>query len=118
MAERFTRSADEVRADIRTMTQKFIALGRGAPATVEVYHRTGEPLTSLYRFDNEAVITLYSHRRDHGDVPFILCRSGGSMYDFVRDEFRKLIAQGVLRSDAQPLAPPVAPTPNTTPTQS
>jgi hypothetical protein len=106
MAERFTRNTDDVRSDIRATTDKFLSLARGAVGTVEVYHRTGEPLTALYRFDNEAVVTLYSHRRGYGDVPFLLCRSGGSLYDFVRGEFEKLIEQGTRQTGPQP-APPV-----------
>ncbi|SOC50167.1 hypothetical protein SAMN05660748_2907 [Blastococcus aggregatus] len=114
MAERFTRSADDVRGDIRATTEKFHALGRGGAGTVEVYHRTGEPLSALYRFDNEAVVTLYSHRRGYGDVPYLLCRSGGSLYDFVRQEFDKLIQQGVHQT-GQPPQPPSPPTPAPTP---
>jgi hypothetical protein len=104
MAERFTRTAEEVKSDIRLGTEAFLALGRAAKGVVEVYHRTGEPLTALYRFDKEAVITLYSHRRGHGDVPFILCKEGGSLYEFVRDEFDKLIAQGVRQTGQPPQA--------------
>lgn len=94
MATRFTRTTEQVKADIRSATDSFVALARGAIGTIEVYHRPGEPLNALYRFDNQAVITLYSHRRAHGEVPYIVCRSGGSLYDFVRDEFSKLIEQG------------------------
>jgi hypothetical protein len=106
MAERFTRTTAEVRADIRTATDNFLSLGRGAAGTVQVYYRTGEPLTSLYRFDNEALVTLYSHRRAYGDVPFMLCRSGGGLYDFVRAEFDKLIEQGTLQADGKVTPPP------------
>lgn len=100
MATRFTRTPEQVRSDIRSATESFVALARGAAGSIEVHHRSGEPLTALYRFDNEAVITLYSHRRAHGEVPYIVCRSGGSLYDFVRDEFTKLIQQGQLQTTA------------------
>jgi hypothetical protein len=93
MALRFSRSTEQVRSDIRSATDSFLALARAASGTITVYHRGGEPLNALYRFDREAVITLYSHRRSHGDVPYMLCRSGGSLYDFVRNEFTKLIEQ-------------------------
>ena len=111
MAQRFTRSADDVRGDIRATTEKFLALALSGVATVEVYHRTGEPLSALYRFDNEAVVTLYSHRRGYGDVPYLLCRSGGDMYDFVRQEFEKLIAQGVRQTGQPPQTPSATPAP-------
>ncbi len=97
MAARFTRTTDTVRADIRHTTDALTALARRAVdgCHIEVKHRSGEPLHAIYRFDNEAVLTLYSHRRGHGNVPFIWCQKGGTYYDFARQDFDRLLEQGV-----------------------
>lgn len=57
---------------------------------IEVYFRKGDMVFSCYRFDNTAVVTLYTHSRARGQVPVIVCRKGGSFYDFVRRELEAI----------------------------
>jgi hypothetical protein len=86
--------ADLVRA-IGEARQAFQSLRQPGGADIQVWFRKGEASFSCYRFDRAAVITLYSHGRERTNVPTIVCRDGGSLYEFVRAEFRALEAQSV-----------------------
>jgi hypothetical protein len=60
---------------------------------VSVHYHGGDPVFSCYRFDRSAILTLYSHTRGRASVPTIVCRDGGNLYDFVRDELRAIEEQ-------------------------
>src|SRR5690606_39281808 len=73
-----------------TSKAEFISLQEAGNAKIEVYFRKGDMVFSCYRFDNTAVVTLYTHSRARGQVPVIVCRKGGSFYDFVRRELEAI----------------------------
>jgi hypothetical protein len=49
-----------------------------------------EPTFTFYRFDNVAVLALYTHDPDKAPVPTIVCQAGGSLYDTVNREWAAL----------------------------
>lgn len=98
LAERFGMSSADLIMAINEAEGAYSQLTCAAGSTVEVYHRQGDSLFSCYRFDNTAVITLYSHQRVRTQVPTFVCRAGGFLYDFLRDEFRSIHNQSVRSS--------------------
>lgn len=49
------------------------------------------PLTSFYRFDRFAVVTLYKHAGGRGDTPTLIAERGGSLYSFLENEVDAMI---------------------------
>ncbi|MFY1680352.1 hypothetical protein ACN265_02300 [Micromonospora sp. WMMD730] len=90
LAERFNKSVQELKDAIKEAEGAFKAIGKSGSANVTVYHCPGDRMFSFYRFDKRAVITLYSHSKMRGPVPTLVCRDPGSLYEFVRDEFRSI----------------------------
>ncbi len=91
LADRFSRTPAKLRDDINEAAQDFMTLRRAGGADVRLYWRRGDQVFSCYRLDSTAVITLYSHSRERRPVPTIVCRSGGTLYDFVRQEVEVML---------------------------
>lgn len=49
------------------------------------------PIFDFYKFDNVAVITIFSYRRGRNLVPAIIVKRGGNLYRFVEDELKAFI---------------------------
>ncbi len=90
LAERFDKTANELKDAIKEAELAFRAIRNNGHADVSIYHCPGDRVFSFYRFDMRAVITLYSHSKTRGPVPTLVCRSPGSLYEFVRDELRSI----------------------------
>jgi hypothetical protein len=93
LAIRFSLDEPELKNRIRQARADFVALGARARVDVAVYFHTGDSLFSAYRFDRTAIVTLYSHARNRRNVPTFVCRDGGSLYEFVREELRSIEEQ-------------------------
>lgn len=90
LADRFGYQPGKLRAEIEEAGKFFNDLRVPGGASIEVYHRPGHWLFSCYRFDQTAVVTLYSHQRLRVSVPTIVVRDGGSFYDFIRKELEAI----------------------------
>jgi len=66
------------------------------------------PVTSFYRFDRHAVITLYKHAKGRGNVPTMVAERGGSLYTHIENEIDALTKGSDLQ---KPLAKRIFPTP-------
>jgi hypothetical protein len=93
LAERFSMTEQSLKSAIQEARDYFVSLGREARASIEVYYRGGDSTFSCYRFDKTAVLTMYTHSQRRTPVPTIVCREGGSLYEFVRAEFRAIHEQ-------------------------
>lgn len=120
LADRFDKAAADLLNLIDEARRAYQAIPSSAGGSVEVFFRSGDAVFSCYRFDGTAVLTLYTHRRQRTGVPTIVCRDGGSLYQFVRDEFTALQEQSrpaptgtAPSSTATPPAPPPNPTGST-----
>ncbi len=49
------------------------------------------PVTSFYRFEKCAVITLYKHAKGRGNAPTIVVERGGSLYSYIETEVDSMI---------------------------
>lgn len=57
--------------------------------TVWIHHEN--PVTSFYRFDRMAVVTLYKHARGRGNVPTLIAERYGTLYSYVEAEIDALV---------------------------
>lgn len=92
LANRFARTPAQLRDDILEAANEFLALRTYGPATIRLYFRRGDQVFSCYRLDQTSVVTLYSHSRTRRPVPTIVCRSGGTLYDFIRQEIEAMLS--------------------------
>jgi hypothetical protein len=93
LADRFSMKRDDLVGAILEAKEAFLGLRVPNGGEVKVYFRKGDSVFSCYRFDNHAVVTLYTHSRQRGQVPTLVCRNGGTLYDFVRQELRAIQGQ-------------------------
>lgn len=65
------------------------------------------PLTSFYRFDRAAVITLYKHAGGRGETPTLIAERGGGLYSFIENEVDAMVKgvhpNGALATKIYPL---------------
>lgn len=87
LADRFSMTEVALQTTVREAIDAFSDLKHEDGGEVEVYVRAGDAVFSCYRFDNRAVMTMYSHgRKRRTSVPTFVVRSG-KLYQFVYDEF-------------------------------
>ncbi|WP_180903688.1 hypothetical protein [Nonomuraea indica] len=96
LADRFSMEYSDLVAAIKESRREFAKLQKPGGAKIEVYYRTGDVVFSCYRFDKTAILTLYSHSRKRSQVPTLVCRDGGSLYQFVREELKAIEEQSKL----------------------
>lgn len=99
LAARFGKDQPAVKRLINEAMSEFASLAKPGGGTVEVFVRPGDPVFSCYRFDNRAVLTLYSHSRARQTSVPTLVMAGGELFRFVRDEIAAIAAQ------SEPVAP-------------
>ncbi|MFG2018943.1 hypothetical protein [Actinomadura geliboluensis] len=91
LARKFGSDLSSLRQKIEETRAAFQELAQPGGAEVTVYYRPPYSVFSFYRFDSTAVITLYSHsRRRQPGVPTLICKAGGSLFQFVYDEISAL----------------------------
>ncbi len=94
LADRFNITHDELRTRITATRSAYQALRREDGAQIEVYYRAGDRVFSFYRFDDIAVVGLYSHSRARGAaVPVFVCARPGELFEFIQDELAVILDQ-------------------------
>lgn len=97
LADRFDTTAGELRSRITATRAAYETLRQPEGAQIEVYYRPGDRLFSFYRFDDIAVVGLYSHSRARGAaVPVFVCARPGELYEFIQDELAVILDQSRL----------------------
>lgn len=97
LADRFDTTSTELRSRITTTRTAYETLQRPNGAQIEVHYRPGDRLFSFYRFDDIAVVGLYSHSRARGAaVPVFVCARPGELYEFIQDELAVILDQSRL----------------------
>ncbi|MFD5089225.1 hypothetical protein ACFWMR_01395 [Amycolatopsis thailandensis] len=97
LADRFDATPDELRSRITATRSAYETLRQLNGAQIEVYYRPGDRLFSFYRFDDIAVVGLYSHSRARGAaVPVFVCARPGELYEFIQDELAVILDQSRL----------------------
>lgn len=97
LADRFGAAPDELRSRIIATRSAYETLRQPNGAQIEVYYRPGDRVFSFYRFDDVAVVGLYSHSRTRGAaVPVFVCARPGELYEFIQDELTVILDQSRL----------------------
>lgn len=91
LAAKFGSTPEQLGTNIEETRQEFLALTVPGGAEIKVFYRPGYSVFSFYRLDSVAVLTLYSHSRERqSGIPTMVCRAGGSLFEFVYGELRVL----------------------------
>lgn len=98
MADRFEITPDELKRQIyeaKEFFQSLLAEDASLRENVTVWFRRGTTLFSFYILDKVAVITLYAHTfESFGPTvksPTLIVSKGGWMFDWLQDEFKRII---------------------------
>lgn len=95
LANRFSANSTEaMKGRIQQAITEYKALfasvnNNSLDFSVWVHNET--PLTSFYRFDRFAVITLYKHADGRGDTPTLIAERSGSLYTFIENEVDSMV---------------------------
>ncbi|PKW14270.1 hypothetical protein A8926_1875 [Saccharopolyspora spinosa] len=93
LATRFNYTHEKLINHINEAKEEFSALPASKDGSLEIFFRKGDALFSCYRFGSVAVLTLYSHQKRRTGVPTVVCQQGGSLYDFLVQEFDSIHRQ-------------------------
>jgi hypothetical protein len=93
LADRFNMQSADLTTKINEAVRDFRSLAVPGGATIEVWLRAGDAVFSCYRFDSNAVLTLYSHGRERRTHVPTFVVSGGELFRFVYDELEAIAAQ-------------------------
>ncbi|MDZ7967934.1 MAG: hypothetical protein RM368_23750 [Nostoc sp. DedSLP03] len=97
IAHRTDKKKDVAEAGINKAIDFFCNLSSRHPnAQIQIWLMKQAPLFSVFRFDNRAVVALYTHRRRLIGVPTVVCVEEGELFQYVIDEIEELVAQGNL----------------------
>lgn len=92
LAQRFDYTPEKVKGNIIETAIEMARLGERSPADIRIYYRAGDPTYTVYRFDERILVTLYSHRRERGDVPALLM-TDGTLHDFFVNDLKYIQRQ-------------------------
>jgi hypothetical protein len=71
--------------------------GQQPKAKIEIFFLSRPPLYSYYRFDDKALLSLFSHKGSKQVVPAIVCERGGTIYSFLQGEFDSITKSQAVR---------------------
>jgi uncharacterized membrane protein YhaH (DUF805 family) len=94
LCRRFTYKPDQLKTLINEAAEYFKKLApveKTKGANVEIWFLPAPPTFTFYRFDNTTVLALYTHRKERVGVPTFVCRKGGSLYEYLRNEFTDMV---------------------------
>ncbi len=97
LAHRMDKKTNEIEVSINRAIDFFRDLSARHPhAQIQVWLVKQAPLFSIFRFDNKAVVSFYSHRRRLVEVPTFICTEGGELFNYVMEEVDELLRQNKL----------------------
>jgi len=94
LARRFNYPPNKVKEFIREAEEDFRKLRQSTTdggAKVNIWFLPATPQFTFYRFDNVAILALYTHCSERVPVPAFIVEQGGRLYDFIRKEFNAMI---------------------------
>jgi hypothetical protein len=98
LSRRFSCTPAELQDRIREAAGHFLSFKNlpDCKAEITVWFYPFAPTYTLYRFDDSAVVALYSHRSMRGGVVTLLIK-GGIVASYMQDEFKYLLDDGHAR---------------------
>jgi len=97
LARRFNQPAAQIKAGI-IETREYLEVLQKDGAKIRMWYLPAIPLYCIYRFDNQIVLSLYSHfpGREPGKGAVLLLENEGLLSKFVLEEFEKMVRPGGL----------------------
>ncbi|MEV5570124.1 helix-turn-helix transcriptional regulator [Spirillospora sp. NPDC052269] len=93
LSDRFALDRKELVSRIENTRRDYQALARPGGASIDVRYWPGDRAFSCYRFDDTAVLGLYSHGRSRAAaVPVLVCAEPGELFQFVKGELEAIEA--------------------------
>ncbi|WP_157429713.1 helix-turn-helix domain-containing protein [Actinomadura oligospora] len=93
LSDRFAIGRKELVSRIESTRRDYQALARPGGAAIDVRYWPGDRAFSCYRFDDTAVLGLYSHGRSRAvAVPVLVCAKPGELFQFVKGELAAIEA--------------------------
>ena len=93
LARRFSTEAGALRAEIQEASRSLDKVFRGTDS-FGLWYMPLAPVYSWYRFDQTAVVAFYKHGQERTNVPSLVVEQGGTVFDFMRNEFEGLVKDG------------------------
>lgn len=90
LGRRFNTSPADIRTRILRAKEEFTEVFQPAVQKgrdFSIWYLPIPPVFSCYFFDGTAIITLYKHKAQRAEVPTLVVKRGGELYDFFRAEF-------------------------------
>lgn len=95
LAKRFNANdAATMESRIRQAIEEYKTLFASVTNTsldFSVWIHDETPVSSFYRFDRCAVITLYKHAKGRGKAPTIVAERGGALYTYIESEVDSMV---------------------------
>lgn len=92
LAKRYAFTVEKIKSNVEEMAREIASLSTPQSADIRIYYRAGDPTYTCYRFDDQILVTLYSNKRERGDVPALLVR-GGTFHEFFTKDFEAIRTQ-------------------------
>jgi hypothetical protein len=93
ICQRMETDAQELRNRIIESKDEFIEVfnrdGNGNQK-LEIWYIPFSPVYSYYCFGEKAIFTIYQHRLERLEVPTFVIESGGTLFEFFRQEFESI----------------------------
>jgi len=90
LSRKFDYTKDQLKELINETKNYFIELSK-KQAKISIWLLPLSPYFSFYRFDYVGILALYTHRKDRASVPTFVCDEGGTLYNYIRQEFAAMI---------------------------
>lgn len=100
LARRFGFDKDRVRDRIKDAKDFFQSKHQDDGAEIEIWFHDRTPLLSIYIFDDIGIFATFNHLQERKDVPTLVVQRGGTIYDFLEEEF-----DGIIRDHARKVFP-------------
>lgn len=86
----YGKNEDKIKELIKNSARDFNKLFSEYDTDHEIYLTNTTPVYSFYRFDHIGILALYKHREEKSGVPSFIFKQGGSLYDFITQDFNFL----------------------------
>jgi len=99
LSRRFRITQEDLKGRIKESVNYFKELKIIADrdgGTVGLWFLPECPVFSFYRLNHIGILALYKHESGRGNVPTLVFEQGGTLYDFMRQEFDAMIKDGGL----------------------
>lgn len=82
---------DGISKDVKNLIQEAETYFKNFGATVKLYN--GNIKTTYYLVDNKCIMAPFKHGGKKSSVPAILCKEGGTLFDFCRKDIDSIIEE-------------------------